>query len=245
MATNHFKPVATFDIELSAPLACFTDPILKVERTSYPAPTEGALEYIIQAIYGHPPVRYMINRVKIMNPVKPYPIYMNECENIGVVDLETGEVYKPEYTSKDTPPTAFQRMTTYLANVRYEVNFTMYYDKDFYRRNGLPVKSGECAAKHIDTLRRRIKKGQSQYTPYMGLSECCCDFVESDGKGEADKSVNADYVSLYRVYHMDDYNSGTSFVHVKIKDGVLDFTKCIVLVGDKTMTREEFLNWRP
>ena len=129
---QNFKPIHKFSVEVSGNFACFTDPVSKVERSSYPAPTAGALEYMMERIYIHPNVRYCINKVSILNPLKFYGIYMNERNYLGDVNLSTGEVNTPD---ADSP---FQRMTTYLRDVDYVVDFTMYYDKDYYRRNNLP-----------------------------------------------------------------------------------------------------------
>lgn len=236
----NFKPVKSFSIELSGSLACFTDPISKVERTSYPVPTAGALEYLIERIYGHPNIRYRIDKIHVLNPLKYVSMYLNERDNMGDVDFKTGAVKLQEASA------AMQRMTTFLRDVRYVVEFTMFYDANYYQRKGLPVKAGENATKHIDQLSRRIAKGQFEYLPVFGLSECVAD-VDVAPKNYSDcTSVNANYYSLYKVAHLDDMTSKTAFTMVHVRNGLVDFSGCRIHVGDKEYTQDEFLNidWR-
>ena len=238
---THFKPIHKFSVELCGEFACFTDPICKVERSSYPVPTAGALEYLIERIYGHPNIRYRIDKIHILNPLKFYGMYMNERGDKGSIDMKTGNITQP-----DPFRCPMQRMTTYLRNVDYVVEFTMFYDKDYYRRNNLPVHAGENAAKHIDQLARRIKKGQSEYNPVFGLSECGADFGEAPKSYKACEEINDSYYSLYKVVHLADEESVTAWTDVTIKNGVVDFSKSVIRMGEKEYTQDEFLNseWR-
>lgn len=239
---KYFKPIHKFSLEVTGKFACFTDPICKVERTSYPAPTHGALEYLIERIYGHPCIRYRIDKLFILSPIKYYGMYVNERPSMGDVNMTTGQVIVPDAVGQSP----MQRMVTYLRDVDYVINFTMYYDKDYYRRHGLPVHAGENAAKHIDQLSRRIAKGQCEYNPVLGLSECGADFCEAPKTYTACKDINESYYSLYKVVHLDDSTSATAWCNVDIKDGVLDFSKSVIQMGDKEFNQEEFLNieWR-
>lgn len=237
---QNFKPIHKFSVEVSGNFACFTDPVSKVERSSYPAPTAGALEYMMERIYTHPNVRYCINKVSILNPLKFYGMYMNERNYLGDVNLSTGEVNTPD---ADSP---FQRMTTYLRDVDYVVDFTMYYDKNYYRRNNLPVHADENAIKHVDQFARRLKKGQSEYNLVLGLSECAADFCEAPKKFTPCADINDAYYSLYKVVHLTDSKSATAWTNVEIKNGVIDFRNSVIHMGKKEYTQEEFLNidWR-
>lgn len=239
---QHFKPIHKFSMEATGDFACFTDPISKVERTSYPAPTAGALEYFVERIYGHPCIRYRIDKVSILNPIKYYGMYVNERPKFGDVDLNTGNIEQPDVTKQ----AAMQRMTTYLRNVDYVIDFTMFYDKDYYHRHGLPVKSGENAAKHIDQMARRLAKGQCEYNPVFGLSECSADFCVAPAHYTPCKEINESYYSLYKVVHIDDSTSATAWCKVNIRKGVLDFSKSVIQKGEEEFTQNEFLNmeWR-
>jgi CRISPR-associated protein Cas5d len=232
----NFKPIKSFSLLVSGMFACFTDPVSKVERTSYPAPTAGSMEYLISRIYGHPCIRYRIDKIHILNPLKYYPIYVNERGELGNVDMNTGDVKCVEYSH------ALQRMITFLKDVKYVVEFTMFYDKDFYRRNGRTYKAGENAAKHIDILERRISKGQSEYLPCFGLSECVADFGPAPSDFQACQDINIMYNALYKIPHIDDYTSTTAFSKVEIKKGVIDFSNSRIVVGNKVYSQDEFLN---
>ncbi len=237
---KHYKPIARFSIDLEGKEACFTDPISKVERCSYPAPTAGALEYLIANIYGHPNVRYRIDKVHILNPIVFQPMYKNERSDMGSVNPETGEIV---CQPSGNP---MQRMTTCLRDVHYVVEFTMFYDRDYYKRKGLLIKENENAEKHIAMLTKRIKHGQCHDFPVLGLGEMIADFSFPENDFKACESVNEDYYSTYKVVKIDDYTCKTAFTRVKVRNGVLDFHGCKIHIGDKEYTQDEFLNieWR-
>lgn len=236
----NFKPIKSFSLMVSGAFACFTDPISKVERTSYPAPTAGSAEYLISRIYGHPCIRYRIDKIHILNPLKYCPMYVNERNDLGNVNMTTGEVTCIECDD------ALQRMITFLKDVKYVIEFTMFYDKDFYRREGRTFKAGENATKHIDILTRRIKSGQSEYLPCFGMGECVADFGPAPSEFTPCESINMVYNSLYKIPHIDECTSTTAFTKVEIKKGTIDFSKCRIVVDKKVYTQDAFLNieWR-
>jgi hypothetical protein len=163
-------------------------------------------------------------------------MYINERDDYGDVDLSTGEIKCIE--SMDV----LQRMVTFLKDVSYVIEFTMFYDKDFYRRNGRTFKAGENANKHIDILTRRINNGQSEYLPCFGLSECVADFEPAPGEFTPCESINMVYQSLYKIPHIDECTSKTAFTKVKIKNGTIDFSNSRIVMGNTVYTQDEFLN---
>ncbi len=240
MVEQNFKPIHQFKVMLSGRFACFTDPLFKVERTSYPAPTAGSLEYAIGRIYWHPNIQYRIDKIYILNPLKYEPIMLNERADVGDVNLRTGDITYVRSAN------AFQRDTTYLYDVRYVVEFTMFYDRNYYKRMKLPVHPEESAKKHIEILSRRIRSGECQYTPVFGLGDCVADFEPVTEDFKACENINLTYNSLYKVIHCNEYDNVASFTMVKIRKGVLDFSHSRIVVGNDVMTQDELINtdWR-
>ena len=50
--------------------ACFTRPEMKVERVSYDVPTPSSVRGILEAIYWKPSIRWVVDRIIVLNPIK-------------------------------------------------------------------------------------------------------------------------------------------------------------------------------
>lgn len=56
-------------VEVWGRYACFTRPELKVERMSYDVMTPSAARGILEAVYWHPGMRWIIDGIYVLNPV--------------------------------------------------------------------------------------------------------------------------------------------------------------------------------
>ena len=65
-------------LEVWGPYALFRRPELKVERASYDVPTPSAARGMVEAIYYHPGLRWHIDRIYVMNPIRFVSIRRNE-----------------------------------------------------------------------------------------------------------------------------------------------------------------------
>lgn len=65
-------------IECWGPYACFTRPEMKAERVSYDVMTPSAARGLVEAIYWHPGLRYVIDEIDVLNPIKFTNIRRNE-----------------------------------------------------------------------------------------------------------------------------------------------------------------------
>ena len=64
--------------------ACFTRPEMKVERVSYDVMTPSAARGILEAIYWKPAIRWVIDRIHVINPIKFDNIRRNEVEEDSI-----------------------------------------------------------------------------------------------------------------------------------------------------------------
>ena len=55
-------------IEVWGDYACFTRPEMKTERVSYDMITPSAARGLLEAIYWHPGLRYMVDRISLLKP---------------------------------------------------------------------------------------------------------------------------------------------------------------------------------
>ena len=65
-------------LHFSGDFACCTRPEMKVERVSYDVITPSAARGILEAIYWKPQIRWVIDRIHVLNPIRFTNIRRNE-----------------------------------------------------------------------------------------------------------------------------------------------------------------------
>ena len=68
-------------VEVWGEYACFSRMELKVERVSYDVMTPSAARGILEAIYWHPGMRWVIDRIYVLSPIKMTNIRRNEVQS--------------------------------------------------------------------------------------------------------------------------------------------------------------------
>ena len=68
-------------IECWGDYACFTRPEMKVERVSYDIMTPSAARGLVEAIYWHPGLRYVIDAIGLMSPIQFTNVRRNEVKS--------------------------------------------------------------------------------------------------------------------------------------------------------------------
>lgn len=159
-------------LHIEGDFACFTRPEMKVERVSYDVITPSAARGILEAIYWKPQIRWIIDRIHVLKPIRFTNIRRNE---VGAkANAPTSAIMKGE-----TVPTAGiliedtrqQRASTLLRDVGYliEAHFKVL---DFrFEKNGIEVPSKDCEGKHLDMFNRRARAGQCFHQPCLGTRE--------------------------------------------------------------------------
>ncbi len=194
--------------------ACFTRPEMKVERVSYDVMTPSAARAVIEAIYWKPSIRWIIERIHVLNPVRFENIRRNELET----KLAKGTVTK---AIKDgvSPVEVFieekrqQRAAMVLRDAAYVIEAHF----EAIEQDGLNE------GKHLDMFNRRLAKGQCFYQPYLGTREFSANFEAIDEipisqiKGERDLGW-----MLYDMNYSDKKNIRPKFFHAKMIDGIID-----------------------
>src|SRR5690554_3526263 len=144
--------------------ALFTRPEMKVERVSYDVMTPSAARGILEAIYWKPAIRWHVDRIHVLKPIKFTNVRRNEVSSkLSVNNAKSAMLGKTEvkliYTTKDIQ----QRASMLLKDVRYviEAHFTM------------TDKAGETDTpeKHYNIALRRLRQGQCFHQPCFGCRE--------------------------------------------------------------------------
>ena len=134
--------------------ACFTRPEFKTERVSYEVMTPSAACGILKSIFWKPAVRWAIEEIAVLKPVRWFSILRNE-----VRDCASPRV---PYLVADDMKQRSQRHTLMLRDVDYVVKGFMElteYDTD---RN---------ITKYEEIFERRLEKGQCFQQPSLGMRE--------------------------------------------------------------------------
>ena len=72
----------SIQIEVWGDYACFSRPEMKTERVSYDVMTPSAARGLIESIYWHPGLRYCIDRIHVLEPIRFTNIRRNEVKSI-------------------------------------------------------------------------------------------------------------------------------------------------------------------
>ena len=156
--------------------ACFTRPEMKVERVSYDVMTPSAACGILDAIHWKPAIRWVVDRIHVLNEIRFDNVRRNEVgSKIGVGNVKKamkgGEVELCQYVNEDRQ----QRATLLLRDVAYviEAHFEM------TDQAGLE----DSPEKHYNIFLRRARQGQCYQQPFLGCREFSAAFhlIENTG----------------------------------------------------------------
>ena len=206
--------------------ALFSRPELKVERYSYDVMTPSAARGILEAIYWHPGLRWIIDKIYVKNPIQFTSVRRNEVKSkilaSNVLSAYNGGK-KPLYISSKEE--IVQRASMILTNVEYviEAHFEM------------TEKANETdnPGKFKDIMMRRLKRGQCYHTPYFGTREfpvrfCLCEEEEIHTAYEEKEEKDLGYM-IWDMDYSDPENIQPMFFRAVLKRGVLDLRDCEVV----------------
>ncbi|MDD6559974.1 MAG: type I-C CRISPR-associated protein Cas5c [Lactimicrobium massiliense] len=169
-------------IELWGDRACFTRPELKVERYSYDVITPSAARNILQAIYWHPGMNYIIDCIYLLskhtnngtfnikeNPIETISIKRNEVGVKGSASLIRKMITTGEPAYIDAAANIQQRNSVILKDVHYVIEAHIVMTPH--------ANESDNMAKFLDIITRRCKKGQCFTQPYLGCREFAANFA--------------------------------------------------------------------
>ena len=209
-------------LEVWGAYACFSRPELKVERVSYDVMTPSAARGLVEAIYYHPGLRWIIDKIYVLSPIRFTNIRRNEVKSKVVSSAAKGVMQgngKPLYlaASQDIQ----QRAAMVLQDVHYviEAHFEMT-DK---------ASPSDNPGKFQDIIRRRMEKGQCFHQPYFGCREFPAHFRSWEGATVPAIGETRDLgLMLYDMDYADPANITPIFFRAKLEQGVLSLDQCEV-----------------
>lgn len=211
-------------VEVWGDYALFTRPEMKVERVSYDVMTPSAARGLLEAIYWHPGMKWIIDRIYVLSPIRFTSIRRNEVSaTLSASKARTAMSGGDADLFINTKDTIQQRAAMVLQDVRYviEAHFELT-DKAAPTDN---------QGKFSDIMRRRLEKGQCYHQPCFGTREFPAHFrAWQGGKPETAYTEEVRDLSfmLYDMDYSDPENIKPQFFRAVLSKGILDVRDCEV-----------------
>lgn len=192
MENTKFPNIVEF--EVSGDYALFCDPVMRVggEKCSYQIPTYEALKGILHSVYWKPTITWIIDAVRIMNPI--------QMEVKGIRPI------KYAHSPKESPNDL--AYYTYLKDCRYQVRAHFKWNE-----NRPELISDRNENKHHQIALKMIRKG-GRRDVFLGTRECQ-GYVEpcifGQGEGAYDAIPRMDFGLMYHgiTYPDEAYDAAT------------------------------------
>ncbi len=206
--------------------ACFTRPEMKVERVSYDVMTPSAARGILEAVHWKPAIRWVIDRIHVLKPIRFQSFRRNEVGAKISADkarsaMKAGSTAGLGLVVEDNRQ---QRATTLLVDVDYviEAHFDLT-DK---------ANDEDSPAKHISMFNRRAESGQCFHRPCLGTREFAAEFaLIPEGAPLPPCTLPPDQRDrdLGWMLHDIDFANGaaSSFFRARLLNSVLDVQRCL------------------
>jgi CRISPR-associated protein Cas5d len=150
--------------------ALFTRPEFSAERVSYQVMTPSAARGLLESIYWKPEMRWRVQKILVLNPIKQFSILRNEV-NSHQSDRAARSWNQPGdgYYAEDDRS---QRHSLCLRDVAYIIEAKI----------DLKPHATDNIVKYREMFRRRVDKGQCFNQPYLGTREFSASFEPVTGQ---------------------------------------------------------------
>ncbi len=199
--------------------ACFTRPEMKVERVSYDTMTPSAARGILEAIHWKPAIRWVIDRIHVLKPIRFENFRRNELGG----KIAAGNVRKAMKAGATAGLRTFiederqQRAATLLRDVAYVI------EAHFVLTDA--AGAADTEAKHLAMFNRRAARGQCFHRPYLGTREfAACFALVGDSMPRSDLPSDQRNQALGWMLHDIDYGDEMTprFFRAALRDGAID-----------------------
>ena len=199
------------EFEVSGDYALFSDPITRVggEKCTYQIPTYEALKGILHSVFWKPTIIWVIDAVRVMEPIRM------ETKGIRPIKMSGGNDLS---------------YYTYLSNCRYQVR------AHFIWNENRPELAGDRSENKFHNMAKRMIEKGGRRDIFLGARECQ-GYVEpcvfGEGKGAYDDTPELSFgVMLHGITYPDEaYSEETKgkltvrLFRPVMKHGVIEFPK--------------------
>lgn len=186
-------------------LGIFTNPVNKVDRTSYPVMTPSAARGLLGSIYAKPEMHWEVHRIEVLNPIRFLTMQSNEFKSFRP-PKDGGPIFAvPSPKGRRT-----QRFSTFLFEPAYIIHAALVCHN--------PTRAEQD--KHWAIANRRIDRGQHYYQPCFGRKTCFAHFERPSGE-EPREPLTLDLGRMFFDRSYGEPNRPLWF-DAKLVDGVLE-----------------------
>lgn len=211
---------SVFCLNVQGDYACFTRPEMKVERVSYDFITPSAARSVFEAILWKPEIRWQVERIEILAPVRWISVRRNEVGAvISTRNVQTAMTAGHGQLGLYVEDERQQRAGLFLRDVRYRL---------YARMTALKGEALHNPAKYAEMFTRRASKGQCVNQPYLGCREFDARFrLVTSPQGEPEPCAEIDGDFGWMLFDMDfsrPADPKPTFFRARVVRGVLDLS---------------------
>lgn len=207
----------SISVEVWGDYACFSRPELKTERVSYDVMTPSAARGLLDAIFWHPGLKWVVDRIHVCAPIRFTNIRRNEVEDV----IHAGKVKTAMKTGEEiylvTSDNIQQRAAMVLRDVRYVI--------DAHFEMTARATPTDNPGKFQDIMRRRVEKGQFYHQPCFGVREFPAQFKPCEELPPCPEELAGEKDlgwMLLDLDYSDRENITPRFFRAALRDGVLE-----------------------
>ena len=203
-------------VEVWGDYACFTRPEMKTERVSYDVMTPSAARGLLESIYWHPGLRWVIECIHVCSPIRFTNIRRNEVKDVISARavksvMEKGKGIDELYLATTESIQQRAKDVHYVIDAHFDMT-----DK---------AAPGDNPGKFQDIIKRRLERGQCYSMPYFGTREFAAHFARctelppcpEELLGERDLGW-----MLWDMDYTDPQDIKPKFFRAKLVDGAMD-----------------------
>ncbi len=210
-------------VEVWGDYACFSRPEMKTERVTYDVMTPSAARGLLEAVFWHPGMRWVIDRIYVLSPISVTNIKRNEVKaKILATNVKSAMIGGRTALFLNTSDEIQQRSALVLQNVHYVIS------AHFEMTANAAV--SDNPGKFQDIIKRRLHRGQCYHQPYFGCREFPAAFREwqDDEIPTIDETRDLGYM-LWDMDYSNVPDIRPQFFRAKLEKGVLYLEDCEVL----------------
>lgn len=207
----------SISVEVWGDYACFSRPELKTERVSYDVMTPSAARGLLDAIYWHPGMRWVVDRIHVCAPIRFTNIRRNEVKDIISARNAKAAMESGEEIYLATSESIQQRAAMVLRDVRYVI--------DAHFEMTARATPTDNPGKFQDIMRRRVEKGQFYHQPCFGVREFPAQFKPCEELPPCPEELTGEKDlgwMLLDLDYSDRENITPRFFRAVLRDGVLE-----------------------
>jgi len=216
--------------------ASFNRPEMKVERVSYDVITPSAARGILEAIYWKPEMRWVVDKLHVLNPIRFTHIRRNEVDcKISTKNIKSAMKTRVGDLGIAVEDHRQQRAAMILKDVRYGIEAHVEVLRPELK-DGKPIENPE--AKHLRQFKDRARMGGGFHHPYLGTREFPANFELVEGFLPCHESLKGERVLGYMLHDIVFFpdpkgkliesnqwqrlNAEPRFFHAIMRDGIID-----------------------